>query len=104
MDGGIEAAVEWARQRAPYVLVCDGPWRFGYLSAGDQDPAGLDLPRWLGLTELAERLREGGPPPGAPHQTGWVTVFDNEAKSFPIPDDVEPAGGLPGQPGESPAS
>ena len=90
-DGGIVDAIEWARQRAPYVLVCSGPWDFGYLSAGDEDPAGLGLARWPGHDE---RLRENRPP----HEgTIWVEVYDSEAKGFPLPDDVEPAGGLPGQ-------
>jgi hypothetical protein len=98
-DGGIEAAVEWARQRAPYVLVCQGPRRFGYLSAGDADPPGLDLPRWRGLAEMREHFREH--PPQIPQGVDrWIVTLEDDSKSFPLPEDVEPAGGLPGPSGD----
>src|SRR5438874_7998704 len=80
-DEGTGSAVAWARERAPYVLVCEGPPDFGYQSAGEREPPGLDLPRWRGLAELQEHFREL-PPPADPW-TGWMTTaVGDESKSF----------------------
>jgi hypothetical protein len=90
-EGDLPAAVAWGRERAPYVLVCDGPVGFGYESAGERDLSGLELPRWVGLRELGTLDPTSAElPPGA-----WtIRVSEPTSKRFPIPDDVEPEGGL----------
>jgi hypothetical protein len=88
-EGGEEEAVEWARQRAPYVLICNGPPRYGYLSAGEIDPPGLDLPRWRSLAQQKDHLRDH-PPDVQYGAKRWITTLEDESKSFPLPG-IEPA-------------
>lgn len=82
-DGGEEAAVAWARERAPYVLLCNGPRRYGYLSAGEHDPPGLDLPRWQSFEELRAELRASPPTPPAGTKR-WIQVREDPSRSFPL--------------------
>jgi hypothetical protein len=96
-DEGTESAVAWARERAPYVLVSSGPPDFGYHSAGEREPPDFDLPRWRGRAELQEHFRKL-PPPADPWTGRRATIAEgDESKSFPLPNEVEPAGGLPAE-------
>lgn len=42
-----EEAITWGRRRAPIVLIRVGPPPQTYYSAGERDPAGEQLPRWV---------------------------------------------------------
>jgi hypothetical protein len=91
-EGDLPAAVAWGRERAPYVLVCDGPVGFGYESAGEHELPGLELPRWLGPSDVS--VLEGDLPQLPPGS--WrIAVSEPRSRRFPIPDQIEPEGGLP---------
>jgi hypothetical protein len=82
----LDLAVRWGRERAPYVLVRE-VLGSGYVSAGERDPSGLQLPRWEGVDAL-----DIEPDPNA---TWFVVVSEDDSRHFPISDEIEPAGGLP---------
>ena len=84
----LHEAFAWARERAPYVLVHEPG--AGYESAGVRHLAGLDIPRIDAFYEP-----DPTPLPDGPFE---VTIEFGEPwtpKSFPIPEGLEPAGGLP---------
>lgn len=99
--GQLDAAVEWGRDRAPYVLLTDGPRQWEYWSVGDDDPPGLDLPRRQSLDEWLATKKE---------REEYLATVDKETlrsdvritvrehrpgATFPIPEEIEPAGGFP---------
>jgi hypothetical protein len=88
-EGELDRAVAWARERAPYVLVRQAVG-LGYESAGEHEPPGLGLGRWIGADALET---EADPDP----QSTWILVVteEDDSRYFPIPNDIEPAGGLP---------
>jgi hypothetical protein len=87
--------------RPPYVLLTEGPRQWEYWSAGDEDPPGLDLPRFPSLDEWIatkeERERHLATLDKEAVRSGLrVTVRDHQpGRTFPIAEDIEPAGGLP---------
>lgn len=70
-EGDFPAAVAWARERAPYVLI-HHPSVHGYQSAGEFDLPGLNIPRWEDPDEMHARLIKELPP-GATHYSSQQT-------------------------------
>jgi hypothetical protein len=106
-EDGVEEALDWARERAPVVLLCwPGQGFFEYFSAGDEQPVGTELPTWprpddpveIAPHEIVEgegvRFDLGGGLPGWTEldESGQVSAWWGKAivgKSFPLDDDPE---------------
>jgi len=89
-EGDFRAAVAWARERAPYVLI-HHPRGLGYQSAGESDLPGLNIPRWEGDHKVGAPVVDAHPSAGQ----YVLTLGPSNLAAFPIPEEFIPAGGFP---------